>query len=90
MGTQIERAKNGRVLNLGQTRDLGHLNDFQHLGHIDAVIAPVGLAVVSRLVKEKFDDFQLVGAGLQQNIRLRHVASARYSLRTRTTVFQRH
>ena len=88
LGTQIEGTEHGRILNFRQAGDLGHLNDFQHLGHVDAIIAPIGLAAFAWLIEKKLDDFQFVRAGFQQNIRLRHVASARYSLRTRTAAFQ--
>ena len=44
--------------------------DFHHLGHIQAVVGFVAV-----LVDVKFHDFQLIGAGFQQNIGLRHSCS---------------
>ena len=92
---EIECAKNTGVLHFGQLRNLGHADDFQHLGHVDAVIATVGLggyglaifvclrfAKVGRreFIQIEFNYFQLIGAGFQQDIGLGHTASRKMPL----------
>ena len=90
--TQVKRPQHAGVLHFRQFRDLGHADDFQHLGHIDAVVTPVPVGRRRRvsgsvrrnvrlvghgLVQIKFHHFQFVGAGFQQNIGLGHAASSK-------------
>ena len=48
--------------------------NFNHLGHVKAIVG-----FVTVLVDEKFHNFQLIGAGFQQDVGLRHGNALRWA-----------